>query len=93
MDMYYYALKQRDTLQQSYMLAHRSCYQRLHEIVRLMERMRLLMTSWKESEITGLVVDEYKEHVVEAMPYQGIAAVTKNCGHNQKCGRKDACST
>ena len=77
-EMYFYALKQREALQRSYMLARRSCYQRLHEIVRLMERMRLTMTSWKESEITGLVVDDYKYNVVEPMPYQGIAAVTKN---------------
>ena len=75
--MYFYALKQREALQRSYMLARRSCYQRLHEIVRLLARMRLTLTSWKESEITGLVVDEYKNNVVEAMPFQGIAAVTK----------------
>ena len=40
MEMYWHAVKQREALQRSYMLARRSCYQRLHEIDRLMERMR-----------------------------------------------------
>ena len=75
-EMYFYALKQREALQRSYMLARRSCYQRLHELVRFMERMHLLMTSWKESEIPDLVVAEYKYNVVAPMEHQGIAAVT-----------------
>ena len=40
MEMYWYAVEQRETLEQTYKVARRSCYQRLHEIVRLMERMR-----------------------------------------------------
>ena len=40
MEMYWYAVKQREALELSYMLARRSSFQRLHEIVRLMERMR-----------------------------------------------------
>ena len=50
-EMYYYALKQREALSRTYKVASRSCYQRLHEITRLMESMRLTMPSWKESEI------------------------------------------
>ena len=76
-EMYFYAMKQREALQRSYMLARRSCYQRLHELVRFMERMRLLMTSWKESDIEQLVVNEYKYCVVAPREHQGTAAVTK----------------
>ena len=33
MEMYWYAVEQREALEQTYKLARRSCYQRLHEIV------------------------------------------------------------
>ena len=48
MEMYWHAVKQGEALERRYMVACRSRYRRLHEIVRLMERMRLTMTSLKK---------------------------------------------
>jgi len=61
MKMYWYALEQREQLEQTYRLVKRSCYQRLHEVVRLMERMRQTIPG---SEVTAKrVAEEYKANV------------------------------
>ena len=75
MEMYWYAVEQREALEQSYKVARRSCYQRLHEIVRLKERMRATM---KETDVTAKrVVDEYKANVASMTDTSG-SAVTLN---------------
>ena len=73
MEMYWYAVEQREALEQTYKVARRSCYQRLHEIVRLMERMRQTM---KEADVTAKrVADEYKANV-KSMTENSGSAVT-----------------
>ena len=75
MEMYWHAVEQREALEQTYKLARRSCYQRLHEIVRLMERMRQKM---KETDVTAKrVADEYKANVASMTESSG-SAVTLN---------------
>ena len=75
MEMYWHAVEQREALEQTYKLARRSCYQRLHEIVRLMERMRQKM---KETDVTAKrVADEYKANVSSTTESSG-SAVTLN---------------
>ena len=71
MEMYWYAVEQREALEQTYKVARRSCYQRLHEIVRLMERMRQTM---KETDVTAKrVADEYKANVASMTENSGSA--------------------
>ena len=55
MKMYWYALEQREQLERTYRLVKRSCYQRLHEVVCLMERMR---QTFPESEVSAKRVAE-----------------------------------
>ena len=82
MEMYWYAVEQREALEQTYKVARRSCYQRLHEIVRLMERMRQTM---KETDVTAKrVADEYKANV---------ASMTENSGSSVTNSFVDAAST
>ena len=61
MDRYWQALRLREDLSHTYNACHCSCYQRLHEVLRLMDAMR---TRLPESPVTtDRVHDEYKNHV------------------------------
>ena len=81
-EMYWYAVEQREALEQTYKVARLSCYQRLHEIVRLMERMRQTM---KETDVTAKrVADEYKANV---------ASMTENSGSSVTNSFVDTAST
>ena len=71
MEMYGYAVEQREALEQTCKVARRSCFQRLHEIVRLMERMRQTM---KEADVTAKrIADEYKANVASMTASSGSA--------------------
>ena len=59
-DRYWQALRLREDLIHTNNACHRSCYQRLHEVLRLMDAMR---TRLPESQVTtNRVHDEYKNH-------------------------------
>jgi hypothetical protein len=58
---YWHALDQREQLEHAYRVCRRSCYQRLHEVVRFMDRMKLSMPA---SQVTPQKVEQlYKEHL------------------------------
>ncbi len=61
MDRYWYALDQREQMDHAYRVCHRSCYQRLHEVVRLMERMKLSAAA--SHVIPQKVEQAYKENL------------------------------
>ena len=70
MEMYWHAQEQRECIELIYKLARRSRCQRLHEIVRLMDRMRLTR---KDADVTERVVDEYKANVTSMAENSGSA--------------------
>ena len=58
---YWHALEQREQLDHAYRVCHRSCYQRLHEVVRLVDRMK---QSGPASQVTPQRVEQvYKENL------------------------------
>ena len=61
MDRYWHALRVREDVVHQYKACHRSCYQRLHEVMRLMDAMR---TRMPQSQVTTeRVEEEYKKNI------------------------------
>ncbi len=72
---YWYALARREEVDHTYRAVVRSCYQRVHEVVRMMDRMRQKMP---ESQVTAPRVEaEYKENL-QNMNKNSSAAITAN---------------
>jgi len=73
MDRYWHALRIREDIVHLFKACHRSCYQRLHEVVRLMDAMR---TRMPQSQVTiDRVEEEYKNNV-RNMDMSGGGAIT-----------------
>ena len=73
MDRYWHALRVREDLVHQYKACHRSCYQRLHEVVRLMDAMR---TRMPQSQVTTERVEEEYRKNVRNMDMSGGGAIT-----------------
>ena len=61
MDRYWAALKEREKISATFKACVRSCYQRLHEVMRLMDAMRQRMPESKVT--TERVYEEYKRNL------------------------------
>ena len=73
MDRYWHALRVREDVVHQYKACHRSCYQRLHEVVRLMDAMR---TRMPQSQVTTERVEEEYNNNVRNMDMSGGGAIT-----------------
>ncbi len=58
---YWFALDQREQMDHQYRVCHRSCFQRLHEVIRLVERMQQALAG---TTVTAAMVEqEYKKNL------------------------------
>ena len=73
MDRYWHALRAREDIVQEFKACNRSCYQRLHEVVRLMDAMR---TRMPQSQVTTERVEEEYMKNVRNMDMSGGGAIT-----------------
>ena len=75
MQRYWYALAMREDITHQYEVCQRSCYQRVHEVVRLTEKMR--ETIPRSQETAAAVEAEYNKNL-KSMHEKGSGPVTAN---------------